>query len=430
MVVEPWLKTAPGKAGSAHAGADDRTPQARLAEAVGLARAIDLNVVQEGLVTLSAIRPATYIGKGKVDEIAGLVKSLEASVVVMDCPVSPVQQRNLEKAWGAKVIDRTGLILEIFGRRARTREGALQVEHAHLSYQKGRLVRSWTHLERQRGGHGFLGGPGETQIEADRRAIDERIARIETELDKVKRTRALHRESRKRVPYPIVALVGYTNAGKSTLFNRMTRAAVLSADMLFATLDPTLRALDLPHGNRIILSDTVGFISDLPTMLVAAFRATLEEVIEADVILHVRDVSHEDTAAQSRDVEKVLGELGIAASDKRLIEVWNKIDRLDAEARARLFNLAERRPAERPAVPVSAVTGEGIDALIAAIEQRLSESRQMLQIALNPADGAGLSWLYRHSEVLEKHLRDDGQLAVTVRADPDNVARVRAKFAG
>src|SRR5258705_9449023 len=250
----------------------------------------------------------------------------------MDCALSPVQQRNLEKAWGAKVLDRTGLILEIFGRRARTREGSLQVELAHLTYQKSRLVRSWTHLERQRGGFGFLGGPGETQLEADRRMIEERIARIEAELEKVKRTRKLHRDSRKRVPYPIVALVGYTNAGKSTLFNRMTSASVVSADMLFATLDPTLRSVALPHGSKIILSDTVGFISDLPTMLVAAFRATLEEVVEADVILHVRDISHEDAQAQAHDVEEILSALGIDPNEEqRLIEVWNKIDRLDTD---------------------------------------------------------------------------------------------------
>jgi GTP-binding protein HflX len=430
IVIEPWLKRASARGGSGRAAAETRTPEARLAEAVGLAQAIDLNVVEAGLVTLNQIRPATYIGTGKVDEFAGLVKSLNASVVVMDCPVSPVQQRNLEKAWNVKVIDRTGLILEIFGRRARTSEGALQVELAHLNYQKTRLVRAWTHLERQRGGFGFLGGPGETQLEADRRVIEDRIKRIEAELEGVKKTRKLHRDSRKRVPYPIVALVGYTNAGKSTLFNRLTAARVLSADMLFATLDPTLRAVALPRGNRIILSDTVGFISDLPTMLVAAFRATLEEVIAADVILHVRDMSHEDSSAQSHDVENVLGELGIAATDPRLIEVWNKIDLLDADARSRLFNLVERRDGERAPVPVSALSGEGSEGLISAIEARLAERRQTLELLLDPADGAGLSWLYRHSEVLSKDMRDDGKLAVTVRADAEKAARVRAKFPG
>ena len=428
-MIEPHLRGRMLRSTDAHANVALRSPEARLDEAVGLARAIDLSVVSSGIVPLSDIRPATFIGKGKVEEIAGLVKTDDAGIVVVDCALSPVQQRNLEKAWGAKVVDRTGLILEIFGRRARTREGALQVELAHLTYQKSRLVRTWTHLERQRGGFGFLGGPGETQIESDRRMIEERIARIEAELEKVKRTRKLHRDSRKRVPYPIVALVGYTNAGKSTLFNRMSRASVLSADMLFATLDPTLRAVELPQGLRIILSDTVGFISDLPTMLVAAFRATLEEVIEADLILHVRDVSHADAEAQSLDVEQVLKQLGIAPHDgARLVEVWNKIDRLDRDAGISLRNRAERKPAERHPVLVSALSGEGMDRLATEIEARLAARRVTLDLVIDAADGAGVSWLHRHTEVMTKVLRDDGALAITVRVDPANAERVRVKF--
>jgi len=428
LVIEPVLRRV-------RTSIDDRAPEARLDEAIGLARAIDLDVGHSGIIMLGALRPATYLGKGKVEEIAGLVKTFEAGIVVMDCALSPVQQRNLEKAWNAKVLDRTGLILEIFGRRARTREGSLQVEHAHLTYQKSRLVRSWTHLERQRGGYGFLGGPGESQLETDRRLIEERLAKIEADLVKVKRTRELHRESRRRVPYPIVALVGYTNAGKSTLFNRMTQASVLSADMLFATLDPTLRAVALPHGSRVIMSDTVGFISDLPTMLVAAFRATLEEVIGADVILHVRDLSHEDAEAQLQDVENILRQLNIDphddAGDKRaMLEVWNKIDRLDANQRALIANIAERSPAELRPVLVSALTGEGLDSLVTAIETRLAAGRVLIELDLDPADGAGVSWLHRHTEVLSKAMDEaSGRLAMTVRAAPDRADAVRAKFA-
>jgi GTP-binding protein HflX len=393
-----------------------------------LALAIDLQIAGELVVMLSEPRPATLIGAGKVDEIAGLVEEGEVDIVVVNGTLSPIQQRNLERAWKAKVLDRTGLILEIFGRRARTREGLLQVELAHLRYQKSRLVRSWTHLERQRGGFGFLGGPGETQLEADRRLIQERISRLEKQLASVVKTRGLHREGRARVPYPVIALVGYTNAGKSTLFNRLTRADVQAADMLFATLDPTLRALTLPHGGKAMLSDTVGFISDLPTLLVAAFRATLEEVIEADVILHVRDISHEDAEPQQHDVEGVLRQLGIDPDGgQRILEVWNKIDRFDEEGRINLMNIAARRPPERPCFPVSAETGEGLDALLGAIEDRLAATRVMLDLTIDPSDGAGISWLHRNAEVLDKHLQN-GRFAMTVRVDISKRDITIAKF--
>src|SRR5690349_7205009 len=398
-----------------------RDSEARLEEAKGLARSIDLTVVDALIAPIAQIRPATYLGKGKVEEVLGLIKGNDIELVVMDCALSPIQQRNLEKAWSAKVLDRTGLILEIFGRRAKTKEGALQVELAHLNYQRSRLVRSWTHLERQRGGFGFLGGPGESQIETDRRLIAERIVRIRAELEKVKRTRSLGRQARKKVPFPVVALVGYTNAGKSTLFNRLTESEVLAKDLLFATLDPTMRGVKLPGGTRIILSDTVGFIADLPTELVAAFRATLEEVLEADVIVHVRDAAHEETLAQRADVLKVLEELGVEAAEsggRPLLEVLNKIDLLEPEQQQGLLSHNGRRPA----VAVSALTGAGIPDLLTAFEAAVTRGNITLTLKLDAADGSALAFAYRHAQVLERRDRA-GKISLSLRIHPDDLGR-------
>ncbi|NTJ42328.1 GTPase HflX [Agrobacterium larrymoorei] len=391
-----------------------RTMEAKLEEAKGLALAIDLSVIEGLIVTISQPRPATLFGTGKIEEIGHLLDETDSGLVIIDHPLTPVQQRNLEKQWNSKVIDRTGLILEIFGRRASTKEGTLQVDLAHLNYQKGRLVRSWTHLERQRGGAGFMGGPGETQIEADRRLLQERIVKLERELEQVVRTRQLHRAKRRKVPHPIVALVGYTNAGKSTLFNRITGAGVLAEDMLFATLDPTLRRMKLPHGRTVILSDTVGFISDLPTHLVAAFRATLEEVLEADLILHVRDMSDPDNAAQAGDVLRILGDLGIdeKVSEERLIEVWNKVDRLEPEAHDAIMQKAVGRTNVRA---VSAITGEGVDALMTEISSRLSGVLTETTVVL-PVDKLKLlSWVYDNAIVDAREDQEDGSVALDLR---------------
>lgn len=404
-----------------------RSAEARHDEAVGLARAINLDPVHSAVVTVNDPRPATLLGSGKVEEFADILKETGAELVIVDHPLTPVQQRNLEKELNAKVLDRTGLILEIFGERARTKEGALQVELAHLNYQKGRLVRSWTHLERQRGGAGFLGGPGETQIEADRRVLQDKIVKLKHELETVRRTRDLHRAKRKKVPFPVVAIVGYTNAGKSTLFNKLTGAEVLAEDMLFATLDPTLRRLRLPHGTPVILSDTVGFISDLPTHLVAAFRATLEEVVEADLVLHLRDISDPDTAAQAEDVERILADLGVDAGDeKRIVEVWNKIDRLDDGNRERLLAGDDARPV--PPIAISAVTGEGLEILKAVIEAKVSGELQSVTVRLSPTELGLIDWLYRNGDVVSRTDNEDGSVTVSLNATQSAGEEIEARL--
>jgi len=395
-----------------------RASEARLAEAVGLAASIGLVVVHEAIVPLRGKRSATLFGSGQVETQGKAIAEQDVTVAVVDSQLSPVQQRNLEKAWGCKVIDRTGLILDIFGERATTREGALQVELAHLDYQRSRLVRSWTHLERQRGGFGFLGGPGETQIEADRRLIDDRMVRLKRELEQVRRTRGLHRDARKRTPFPTVALVGYTNAGKSTLFNALTGAEVAARDQLFATLDPTMRGLTLPSGRRAILSDTVGFISELPTELVAAFRATLEEVSQADIILHVRDASHPDTDSQRADVEAVLQGL---VSDGTLDEDW-KLRTIEVLNKADLMGGIANMTVKSGMIAVSAITGEGLEQLAKAIDDRIAAGMVVVDYAIPPQDGARLAWLYQHGEVIARTDTEDA-VRVTVRLLPADQSR-------
>jgi GTPase len=429
-VIVPRLKRAAVKAGASDA-LNGRSDEARLEEACGLALAIDLSILHKAVIAVSAAKPATLLGSGTVAAIGGIVKELQLDLVIVDHPLTPVQQRNLERAWETKVIDRTGLILEIFGRRAQTKEGALQVELAHLTYQKGRLVRSWTHLERQRGGGGFMGGPGETQIETDRRLLQDKIDRLKLELEQVTRTRMLHRAKRKKVPQPIVALVGYTNAGKSTLFNRLTGAGVLAEDMLFATLDPTLRKLTLPHGRLCILSDTVGFISDLPTHLVAAFRATLEEVVEADLILHVRDVSDPDTMAQAKDVNRILADLGIGPDeDSRVVDVWNKIDLISADARPERFSaLKNGKQSQRAIVELSAATGEGVEKLLALIEEKLAGSLQEIKVKLPVTKMAELGWIYKNAEIVSRKDNRDGSVTFGLRMSTLSSAELEERLA-
>ncbi len=427
----PVLQTAlvihPVRAGAGHL----RTPQARLEEAVGLAEALDLEVRDGRVTPLRSATPATLFGKGKVSELHELCEALDVNIAVVDDALSPVQQRNLEKAWGVKVLDRTGMILEIFARRARTREGRLQVELARLAYERSRLVRTWTHLERQRGGFGVMGGPGETQIETDRRLLADKIGRLKKELDEVRRTRTLQRDARKRAPFPTIALVGYTNAGKSTLFNRLTESQVEARDMLFATLDPTLRTVALPSGRPAILSDTVGFISDLPHELVDAFRATLEEVREAEVVLHVRDIASEETEAQANDVRTVLKQLDAGQEGQTLIEVWNKIDRLPEDDREALLAKSRRSLefGDQPAVAVSAVTGEGCDALLALLGGLVDDDAPVAA-DLGPSDGEALAWLYRNGRVTHREDRADGGLHLEVKLDAQALGRFERLYPG